>query len=292
MLVNPDSVIDPHPRVNFFVRSLRFLIKGRNYFRILGTCLGLRWFLTKAFVRLPVPGTGGLVTSIRPPVLDHPVRVRMFPRSDDSVFDQVFIVREHAPLGHLQNPGFILDLGANVGYASALFASQYPGARILAVEPDPGNFRLCRENLRPYGDRVRTLLGAVWGRRSRLALSRGQFGDGRDWAVQVQETADEHDAKVEAWDVPALLDLAGERVVDLAKIDIEGSEAEIFAGNTDWLSRVRNICIELHGERCSEIFFRALRGYDYDRVQHGENTLCLNLRRARAEVRDALVHRA
>jgi FkbM family methyltransferase len=235
-------------------------------------------------VRLPVPGTGRLVTSIQPPVLAHPVRVRMFPRSDDSVFDQVFIVREHAPLVHLENPGFILDLGANVGYASALFASQYPGARILAVEPDPGNFRLCRENLRPYGDRVRTLLGAVWARRSRLALARGQSGDGRDWAVQVQETSNEHDARVEAWDVPALLELAGEPFVDLAKIDIEGSEAEIFAANTDWLSRVRNICIELHGERCQEIFFRALRGYDYDRVQHGENTLCLNLRRARAQV--------
>ena len=100
--------------------------------------------------------------------------------------------------------------GANVGYASALFASQYPKARILAVEPDPGNFRLCRENLHPYGDRVRTLLGAVWARRSRLALARGQSGDGRDWAVQVQETSNECDARVEAWDVPALLELAGE----------------------------------------------------------------------------------
>jgi FkbM family methyltransferase len=267
------------------VRSgVRFLFKVRAYCRVLGVRTGLRWFLMRVLVRLPIPGARRRIISMQPPALAHPIRVRMFPHSDDSVFDQVFIVHEHAPLCDLGKPAFILDLGANVGYASALFASQYPSARILAVEPDPDNFQLCKENLGPYGERVQTLLGAVWARRSRLALSHGERSHGKDWAVQVHETANKDDAVVEAWDVPALLDLAGEEVVDLAKIDIEGSEAETFAANTAWLARVRNICIELHGDHCREIFFGALRGYDYDAIEHGENTMCLNLRRSEARV--------
>lgn len=265
-------------RKNYLTRCFRFLLKFRDYRRTLGPHLGIRWFFLKIAARLPIPGTSRMTPSIRPPALAHPVRVRMLPSSDDYVFDQVFVSREHGPLWHLDNPGFILDLGANVGYASALFASRYPESRILALEPDPANFRICVENLREYGGRVRALQGAVWARRSRLALVRGDSGDAGDWAVQVHEATGPEEASVEAWDVPALLDLSNEPVIDLVKIDIEGSEAEVFASNTAWLARVRNICIELHGDRCREIFFNALRGYDYDRVEHGENTMCLNLR--------------
>jgi FkbM family methyltransferase len=267
--------------MDFLSRGARLLMKIRDYRRFLGTSLGLRWFFTRAVVRLP--GASERVISVRPPVLKHPVRVRMYPHSDDYVFDQVFVAREHEPLRELKEPAFILDLGANVGYASALFASLYPSARILAVEPDPGNYRLCVENLRSYGDRVQVILGAVWVCRSKLVLSRGECVDASDWAVQVHEATGEGEGSVEAWDIPGLLRLAGAQEVDLAKIDIEGSEADVFAGDTQWLSRVRNICIELHGEDCSGAFFNSLRGYNYKMVQHGENTFCFNLKPAQPE---------
>jgi FkbM family methyltransferase len=202
----------------------------------------------------------------------------MYPSSDDFVFDQIFIQHEYGALcDAVKSADFIMDLGANVGYASALFASRYPSSRIVAVEPDPGNYKECTENLAPYGARVQALKGAVWARRSKLALARGGC-DGRDWAVQVRESSG-GDANVDAWDMPALLELSGQRYVDILKIDIEGSEAEVFAANTEeWLPRVRNICIELHGERCREIFFSALSGFEYELQNQGEFTLCLNLR--------------
>lgn len=246
----------------------------------LGYWEGLRWFCARVVARLQLPGWQRVLT-IKPPDLVHPVMVRMLPSSDEMVFEQLFVGHEYAPLRQLKDINFVLDLGANVGFASALFASCHPNARILAVEPDPRNYELCCQNVKPYGDRVKALLGAVWPIRSRLALSRGSFGDGRDWATQVMEAGQDEEAKVEAWDVASLLDLAREEYADLVKIDIEGSEAEVFAANTtQWLPRVRNICIELHGKECREIFFRALRGFDYELAECGENTLCLNLRRA------------
>jgi FkbM family methyltransferase len=275
------SAKPPHKSKRNVSRLLRFLGRITDYSRELGPALGLRWYCLKLLARLSVPGARRI--RIKPPDLAHPITVRMFPSSDDFVFDQLFVRHEYGPVcSRLSEAKFILDLGANVGYASALFATRYPLARILAVEPDPGNYKVCVENLKPYGSRVETLLGAVWASRSKLALARGTFCDGREWATQVVEARKGAEANVEAWDVPSLLDLAGQDVADLIKIDIEGSEAEVFASNaSQWLPRVRNICIELHDERCRDIFFHALRGYRYNLLEFEEFTFCLDLRRAR-----------
>lgn len=261
-------------------RALRLLGRLGEYIRELGMKTGLRWYCLKLLARLRVPGTGRV--RIKPPDIKYPVTARMFPSSDDFVFDQLFVQHEYGPVcSRMDDAKFILDLGANVGYASAIFASRYPTARILAVEPDPGNYKLCVTNLERYGPRVRTLLGAVWANCSKLALARGTFCDGREWATQVVEAGAGDKADVEAWDVPALLDLAQQERADLLKIDIEGSEAEVFAANTAlWLPRIKNICIELHGERCREIFFNALAGFEYELEEYREFTLCLNLRPA------------
>jgi FkbM family methyltransferase len=206
----------------------------------------------------------------------------MYPSSDDFVFDQIFVKREYEPVcKNVSDAAYIMDLGANVGYATAFLASRYPAAHIFSLEPDPGSYEQCVLNLTPYGARVKVLQGAVWATRSRLALLRGVGCDGREWSTQVTEPGKNGGASVDAWDMPALLDLAQQPFIDVLKIDIEGSEAEVFASGTEeWLPRVRNICIELHNDRCRRIFFEALRGYDYDLLERGEHLLCLNLRRA------------
>jgi FkbM family methyltransferase len=173
-----------------------------------------------------------------------------------------------------------LDLGANVGYSSAYLLSCFPNATVVAIEPDPDNLEVCRENLAAYGERAKVVRGGVWSKRARLKLSR-EAGAGRDWAVQVRESTDTEDkATVEAWDVPSLLQLAGETQIDLLKCDIERSEIEVFGPTSAaWLSQVRNICIELHGPDCKQVFLDALKDFDYDITTFGELTICRNLHR-------------
>ena len=257
------------------VRSFQFLGHVIQYCRELGVKVGLRWYFARLRGRLPNRSNPDIV--IQPPVLLHPVRVRMSPSSDEYVFDQIFVRHEYEPVcEQLADQKVILDLGANVGYASALLASRYPNAQIIAVEPDPKNFELCCINLKPYGDRIKVLKGAVWSTCSRLALSY-ELGDG--WATQVVAADNEADAQVDAWDIATLLDIAGVQTADLVKIDIEGSEVELFASNTaQWISRVRNICIELHDHRCRDVFFRALSELEYGLLETGESTMCLNMR--------------
>ena len=65
------------------------------------------------------------------------------------------------------------------------------------------------------------------------------------------------------------------------KVDIEGAEGEIFRAEvSSWLPKVRNLCVELHGQECREVFFRALSRYEFEHVVSGELDLCLNLRPA------------
>ena len=76
----------------------------------------------------------------------------------------------------------------------------------------------------------------------------------------------------------SIIEKSGFTEVDLLKIDIEGAEREIFSADvSNWLPRVRNLCIELHGQACRVAFFDALAGYDFVHAQSGELDLCTNL---------------
>jgi FkbM family methyltransferase len=194
------------------------------------------------------------------------------------VFSQIFAWDAYACLRSVRSPRWIVDLGANVGYSSAYFLSCFPTARVIAVEPDPDNCKLCRRNLAEYGERARVVSGAAWSTRARLVLSRGTFADGREWATQVF-AGEDGEGLVEGYDMPSLLEMTGGERIDILKVDIERSELDLFGDrSTSWLRSVGNICIELHGADCEKVFFEALRGFDYVVRRSGELTVCQNLR--------------
>jgi len=256
-------------------------LRATKWFFTFGRQAGWQAALADASVRvkrrlgLPEPR----VLCIKPRFTKYPVLARLGNSSDLDVFSQIFRFDEYACLRHIPSPRFILDLGANVGYSSAYFLSCFPGARLLAVEPDPSNFELLRRNLAAYGDRAGVVLGAAWSHNSKLELSRG-FGDGREWATQVVPSEDAAEGSVEGFDIPTLLSLAGVESIDLLKVDIERSELELFdRSSSTWLPKVRNICIELHGNDCRAAFMSALAPFDYDLTSSGELTICRNLRR-------------
>lgn len=226
---------------------------------------------------LPQPA----VWRVRPRQVFHPLQVRLRGSSDLQCFDQIFIFEEYSCLRELNEPSLVLDLGANVGFSAAYFLSVFPKARIVAVEPDERNLAICKANLSPYGDRVLILHGAVWSRTATLRLLKGTFGDGREWATQVAELSEEERTSVgvQAWDVGSLIDMSGGSTVDLIKVDIERAELSVFGESAGtWLHRVRNICIELHGKDCEEVFFAALKDFNYEVEHSGELTICRNLR--------------
>ncbi|MGA2167209.1 MAG: FkbM family methyltransferase, partial [Terracidiphilus sp.] len=216
---------------------------------------------------------------VHPRQAQYTLTVRLRGSSDWDVFGQIFIQEEYSCMRSLENVSLVLDLGANVGYTSAYFLSSFPNARVIAVEPDERNVAVCRCNLKPYGDRVLLLHGAVWSECTNLCLSRGTYGDGREWATQVLQPSDSSAGDVQAWDLSSLIDMAGAAEVDLLKVDIERAELAVFGETAKaWLPKVRNICIELHGPDCEETFFNAVSGFDYELETSRELTICKNIR--------------
>jgi FkbM family methyltransferase len=217
--------------------------------------------------------------NVRPSAVMHPLTVRRGRTSDLRVFEQIFLLDEYYCLRDVQEVSLVLDLGANVGFSSAYFLSSFPHANLVAVEPDAGNCAVCAANLAPYGNRAVLMRGAVWSRRTKLRVSESSRGMGDEWGRRMEE-APQSDAAIDAWDIGSLMDITGFQKADLVKIDIEGSEAAVFGNeaNTAWLSRTRNVCIELHGRECKDAFFKALKGFEYDLSYSHELTICRNLR--------------
>jgi FkbM family methyltransferase len=205
--------------------------------------------------------------------------------SDKEVIEQVFLTDEFSWLPRLEGVSTIVDCGANVGATAFLLLNAFPNARLVAIEPEPGNYGVLRKNLEQFGDRATALQAAVWSSDTSLRLVRGEFLDAREWTYQAKEHPDTSLEVVAAKSIPTLLkELRAERI-DLLKVDIEGGELELFSsGSQSWLPRVKNISIELHGEACAAAFFSAMSRYDFELIRRGELTVCLGVT---AHVRDA-----
>ena len=73
-----------------------------------------------------------------------------------------------------------------------------------------------------------------------------------------------------------MIELSGHERVSVLKIDIEGAERELFSvGVNEWLDRVDNIAIELHGEDCAKLFFDAMSRTQMMLSTCGEITVAL-----------------
>lgn len=212
----------------------------------------------------------------------QPVSLRLA-TSDKDAFRQIFVYEEYFPLLGLESIRTIVDCGANIGLASLYLLDRYPFARLLAIEPDPGNAALCRQNLSSAGDRVCVETIGVWshgdwGCPARLRLDRSA-GDHRDWSITAREAGVAEEADATGVSMTAICERTGG--IDLLKIDVEGAEEFIFSGRSvSWLSRVRNIAIELHNEKCRKAFWRALEGFEFESFQSRETVFIKDLRTA------------
>jgi FkbM family methyltransferase len=153
----------------------------------------------------------------------------------------------HESLGkndyHVVPKGVVLDLGANIG-AFSLFASR-TAEIVYALEPDPSNFRQLSRNLAHNKvDNVVPLQAAIGARSGTALLHGAKYNKGSSSLV-----VDVSDDVVEV-NVTTLRQLMDEHdlaKIDLLKVDIEGSEFDLFDGMSDLeLSAISEIVMEIH----------------------------------------------
>jgi FkbM family methyltransferase len=127
----------------------------------------------------------------------------------------------------------VVDAGANIGTSTVEFIRRYGAARVVAIEPDPENFKLLRLNLveNEIEDRVTALNIALSDRPGTVSMRRSpaNLGDHRvtpDGDVQVP--AQTLDALIEDGTIPA--DTA------LLWMDVQGHEGHVLAGGRSLLN--------------------------------------------------------
>jgi FkbM family methyltransferase len=169
----------------------------------------------------------------------RPVYLRKW-GSDPATFEEVFVQAVYRPVTErLRSCQTLIDLGANIGLAS-VYLSGYFGCRCFCVEANPDTFAILRKNL--TGRNAQALNAAVWGSRTMLAA---ECPPGRYSMATVQP---DPNGSIPGLPLPDLIERSGFSTVDLLKIDIEGAETELFRGELSWLTSVRAIAIEFHGE--------------------------------------------
>ena len=197
------------------------------------------------------------------------------------MIEQVFVSREYECIADLPCVSFIADCGANIGCSTYYLLHRYPKARAVVAEPDSRNMAVCRKNLAPFGDRVTFVQAGVWSSSGALVIERGAFRDGAEWATQVRPATPGEAADVPAVTVLDLMTAAGFPRLDVLKVDIEGSEVQVFGpGCERWLSATRNIAVELHGPECERVVTAALARFRHRIDRSGELTVYRDIRSA------------
>ncbi len=170
----------------------------------------------------------------------------------------------------------IIDLGANIGLASLYFASHYPSSRLFSVEPNPSSFELLTSNLSALmaQGRCRVLKAAVWGCETVLVADDSHGANHHSaFATRVATDVDNAEAMM-GQPIHKIIAESGFECIDLLKVDIEGAEVELFTGNLEWLTSVRSIAIEFHGDSRDECAFdRIMKAYGFRIYDEGSHTI-------------------
>jgi FkbM family methyltransferase len=233
-----------------------------------------RWILSRLERRAPrdTPTTLEQIRTVSIDGIPHPIKLRAATSDARAMADCLLGMQYDIDPGF--EPKTVLDLGGNIGCSAIYFANRWPNARIVVVEPLPSTFELLKENTRFYSN-IRSVHAAAHPRRETISLHvpKTGFWGARVTTVARNGAAQSHSAP--GVPVEDLMSEYGIDHIDILKMDIEGSEADLFANNPHpWLSRTRLVMIELHDNirmGCTWHMERALSRYKTRRARLDEN---------------------
>ena len=184
---------------------------------------------------------------------------------DIDIFYEIFY-RKIYELPLISNKEVIIDAGANVGFAALYFLHHLPGSNIYCIEPDPENFKFLQKNLQSEIDKgiVKLFLAALSDKDGFLNLRKSRF----KYNTGVTEQRAENSIKVIAYTVTTFLKKFNIEKVNLFKIDIEGSEENIFKADVFWLTNVGEVLIELHSEAIKIMCFEIMELREFTLLYH------------------------
>lgn len=198
--------------------------------------------------------------------------------SDVHTFREIFLREEYSLAASIvSNPKTIIDAGANIGFTTLFFTQRYPNARIISLEPDQANFVYLKKNTIGYAH-ITPLQAALWNKKGTIEIKDKGYGV-RGFMAEDSASS----ASINTMPSTTMRDLLQEYTItriDILKMDIEGSEREVFSIDAEyWLPITKCIIIELHDrmkDGCSTAVFKALSQFNFECMIKGENLVFIN----------------
>lgn len=195
--------------------------------------------------------------------------------SDKKNFLHIFIKREYEYKYGIEAKN-IIDGGAYIGLASLFFATKFPNAKIVAIEPDISNFEVLEKNVSDYKN-IYPIRKALWNEERRLVIK--DIGLDK-WGMIVENGNQSGNGYVLGITIDKVMEEFSFDFIDILKLDIEGSEKELFSKNFEnWLPKVKYLIIEFHDRikpGCSELVRKIMKSYCFKEYKIGQNNLFIN----------------
>lgn len=196
--------------------------------------------------------------------LSHPVTLRCI-RADMQSFVNTFIDPYLDKKTYFGNAKFVVDAGANIGYTAVLYANWWPNATIVSIEPDLENYELTLLNTKNYRN-IHVIHAGLWHKNAKLQIEAGQE-DGFVVREISNETTVNEQNQSDGISLDEILSRFKQNQIDFLKMNIEGSEKEVFSFNyQNWLPKTRCMLIELHDGKnkgCAKAVFNAINQYQF-----------------------------
>jgi len=194
--------------------------------------------------------------------------------TDKSIFRNIFLFRELA-LPIEINPKLIIDAGAYTGLSTLYYSRKFPQAKIFAVEPEDSNFKILEKHT-VGNPNISRINAGLWHKEAYLQIIDRHTGH---WGFMVKEVGSNDKYNVKAITVDSILKQSGLDIIDILKLDIEGSEKELFSQNfSSWLDKTNIIVIELHNKikpECEATFYAAFNKADWNEYRQGEKVIMI-----------------
>ncbi len=206
-------------------------------------------------------------------------------KSHLTLIQQIFEEREYADFFPFYERACIVDIGAHCGYFS-LFASQnlHSDSRIIAIEPELGNFKLLQSNLKTSKfQNIEPMNLAIAGSDGEMNLYLGSSINHSLVSNYALNEKNPQGQKVKTMTLSSLFSEKKLTHVDFLKMDCEGAEYEIIDSTpNDLFDRITTISMEFHDLKNEHSTGNVLRkkfislGFSIVKFKHERTTRGLN----------------
>lgn len=147
--------------------------------------------------------------------------------------------------------GCFVDVGANIGYFSLLWAAQSPNNKVVAIEASPRVLPLLEENVRrnQLSEQITIVQAAAGKQEGKVEFDLGPEAE-TGWGGMVK------DKTAETVRVDQIrLDNIIEGQVEFLKVDVEGADSWVIQGAEKLLrtKQIRHICFEHNEARAAKL---------------------------------------